>query len=96
MTFFVGNDDDGYEPFEGILTVADGTINSIGNLFAASIINGVPTPAFLDSYVYEYVSNGIKSALKSAPKMGLENLKSRKNVPEGHFVFIFVTKTNIV
>ena len=70
MTFFVGNDDDGYEPFEGILTVADGTINSIGNLFAASIINGVPTPAFLDSYVYEYVSNGIKSALKSAPKMG--------------------------
>ena len=70
MTFFVGNDDDGYEPFEGILTVADGTINSIGNLFAASIINGVPTPAFLDSCVYEYVSNGIKSALKSAPKMG--------------------------
>ena len=69
MTFFVGNDDDGYEPSGGILAIADGTMNSIGHLFAASIINGGPAPAFLASWVYEYISNGIKSTLKSAPKM---------------------------
>ena len=69
MTFFVGNNDDGYEPSGGIVTIADGTMNSIGHLFAASIINGGPAPDFLASWVYEYISNGIKSALKSAPKM---------------------------
>ena len=69
MTFFVGNNDDGYEPSGGIVTIADGTMNSIGHLFAASIINGGPAPAFLASWVYEYISNGIESALKSAPKI---------------------------
>ena len=57
MTFFVGNNDDGYEPSGGIVTIADGTMNSIGHLFAASIINGGPAPAFLASWVYEYISN---------------------------------------
>ena len=69
MTFFVGTHDDGYEPSEGVLTITDGTMNSIGHLFAASIINGEPAPAFLASSVYEYISSGIKTALKSAPKM---------------------------
>ena len=69
MTFFVGADDDGCEPSEGILIITDGTMNSIGHLFAASIINGGPVPAFLASWVYEYISSGIKSTLKSAPKM---------------------------
>ena len=49
MTFFVGNNDDGYEPSGGIVTIADGTMNSIGHLFAASIINGGSAPAFLAS-----------------------------------------------
>ena len=52
MTFFVGTHDDGYEPSEGVLTITDGTMNSIGHLFAASIINGGPAPAFLGSSVY--------------------------------------------
>ena len=69
MTFFVGTDDDGCEPSEGILIITDGTMNSIGHLFAASIINGGPAPAFLASWVYEYISSGIKSTLKSAAKM---------------------------
>ena len=69
MTFFVGTDDDGCEPSEGILIITDGTMNSIGHLFAASILNGGPAPAFLASWVYEYISSGIKSTLKSAPKM---------------------------
>ena len=66
---FVGNNDDDYEPSAGILTIADGTMNSIGHLFAASVINGGPAPAFLVSWVYEYISNRIKSALESSPKM---------------------------
>ena len=69
MTFFVGNNNGGYEPSGGILTIKDDTMNLIGHLFAASIINGGPALAFLASWVYEYISNGIKSALKSAPKM---------------------------
>ena len=69
MTFFVGNNDDDYEPSGGILNIEDGTMNLIGHLFAASTINGGPALAFLASWVYEYIGNGIKSALKSAPKM---------------------------
>ena len=60
MTFFLGNDDDGYEPSGAILTIADVNTNSIGHLFAASVTNGGPAPAFLASLVYEYISNRIK------------------------------------
>ena len=41
----------------------------IGHLFTESIINGGLAPAFLVSWVYEYVSNEIKSVLKSETKM---------------------------
>ena len=88
MTFFVGNDDDGYEPSGGILTIADGTMNSIGHLLAASIINGGPAPAFLASWLYEYISNGIKSTLKSAPKM--DDTSSLGNMYQMVILFSFL------
>ena len=88
MTFFVGNNDDGYEPSAGILTIADGTMNSIGHLFAASIINGGPAPAFLAFWVYEYVSNEIKSVLKSIPKM--DDTSSLGNMYQKVILFSFL------
>ena len=62
-------------------------MNSIGHLFAASIINGGPAPAFLASWVYEYMSNGIKGALKSAPKM--DDTSSLGNLYQKVILFSF-------
>ena len=88
MTFFVGNNDDVYEPSAGILTVADGTMNSSGHLFAASKINGGPEPDFLPSWVYEYIIDRIKSALKSAAKM--DDTSSLGNMYQKVILFSFL------
>ena len=40
--YFTGDDAIGYEPFSGMLSIADGSINKIGQPFASSICRGVP------------------------------------------------------
>ncbi|XP_047143016.2 uncharacterized protein LOC124817223 [Hydra vulgaris] len=47
IRFFTGDDLVGYVPSCGILSVADGTVKTIGHLFAASMVNGGPAPFFL-------------------------------------------------
>ena len=58
--YFTGDDIIGYEPFCGMLSIADGSINKIGQLFAASIYHGGPGPGFL--------TRGITAVLPSLPK----------------------------
>lgn len=53
----------------GILSITDGTMKSIGHLFAASIVNGGPAPAFFAPWVYEYIVGGLVGALKVSPKI---------------------------
>jgi len=53
-TYFV-NTADGYEPSCGLLSVTDGTLESIGHLFAASVVNGGQGPNFLSSWVYNFI-----------------------------------------
>ena len=38
--YFTGDDGIGYEPFCGMLSIVDGSINKIGQLFAAIICHG--------------------------------------------------------
>ena len=67
--YFVGDDDSGFEPLSGILSITDGTMKSIGHLFAASIVNGGPAPAFLAPWVYEYIVAGLKGAINAGLKI---------------------------
>ena len=77
LKYFVGNNSSRFEPSCGILSVADGTMKSIGHLFAASIVNGGPAPAFLAPWVYEYIVKGLSSAIKAGPKIDqMSNLKN--------------------
>jgi len=67
--YFVGDDKNGFEPSCGILSVADGTMKSVGHLFASSVVNGGPAPAFLATWVYEYMTKGITSATQAGPQL---------------------------
>ena len=51
-----------------MVSVADGSINSIGHLFAASICNGGPGPSFLAPWVYTFITGGLKAVLSSLPR----------------------------
>ena len=53
-THFIENNEIGFEPFCGLLSVTDGSLMDIGYLFAASIVNGGPGPGFLAPWVYHY------------------------------------------
>ena len=59
--YFVGTDYMGYEPICGTLSVANGTVMSIGHLFAASVFNGGAAPFFPSHWLYTYISSGLQS-----------------------------------
>ena len=42
-----------------MLNIADGSINKVGQLFAASICHGGPGPGFLAPWVFRYITRGI-------------------------------------
>eukprot|EP00795_Rhopilema_esculentum_P011065 gene11065-19926_t len=66
--YFVGTDDTGFEPCCGTISIADGTVMSIGHLFAASVCNGGAAPCFLSQWLYTYISSGfIQSVLNCLP-----------------------------
>ena len=66
--YFTGDDVVGYKPFCGMLSIADDSINKIGQLFAASICHGGPGPGFLAPWVFRYITRGITAVLPSLPK----------------------------
>ena len=66
--YFTGDDVIGFEPFCGMLSIADGSINKIGQLSAASICHGGPGPGFLAPWVFRYITRGIAAVLPSLPK----------------------------
>ena len=66
--YFTGDDVVGYEPFCGMLSIADGSINKIGQLLAASICHDGPGPGFLVPWVFRYITRGITAVLPSLPK----------------------------
>ena len=66
--YFTSDDVIGYEPFCGMLSIADGSINKIGQLFTASICHGGPGPGFLVPRVFRYIKRGITGVLPSLPK----------------------------
>ena len=50
------------------MSVADGTMDAIGHIFAASICNGGVAPSFLAPWVYKFMIGGIKTAISSCPE----------------------------
>ena len=66
--YFTGDDVIGCAPFCGMLTIADGSNNKIGQLFAASICYGRPGPGFLAPWVFRYITCGVTAVLPSLPK----------------------------
>lgn len=57
-TYFSGCDEDGYEPSCGLQNISDGTMLTIGHIFAASIANGGQGPSFLSPWLYKYIVGG--------------------------------------
>ena len=51
-----------------MLSIADGSINQVGQLFAASICHGGPGPGFLAPWLFQYITRGITAVLPSLPK----------------------------
>ena len=66
--YFTGDDVIGHEPFYGMLSIADGSINKIGQLFAASICHGELGPGFLAPWVFRYITRGITAVLPRLQK----------------------------
>jgi len=60
------------EPSTSTHAVADGTIKSIGHLFAATICNYGPAPNFLVDWVFNYILGGSDRVLQHLPKQ-IEN-----------------------
>ena len=57
------------EPLSSAHSVADGTVTSIGHLFAASICNQGPAPNFLAPWIYDYIINGVGEVFKTLPEL---------------------------
>ena len=51
-----------------MLSIADCSINKIGQLFPASICPGGPGPGFLALWVLRYITRGITAVLPNLPK----------------------------
>ena len=51
-----------------MLSIADCSINKIGQLFPASICHGGPGPGFLALWVLRYITRGITAVLPNLPK----------------------------
>ena len=66
--YFTRDDVVGYEAFCGMLSIADDSINKIGQLFPASICHGGPGPGFLALWVFRYITRGITAVLPNLPK----------------------------
>ena len=57
---------DGYEPRAGLFTdMADGKFKPVGQLFAYSICLNGPSPNFLCSWTYLYITGGIEAVFKN-------------------------------
>jgi len=65
--YFIGDSVNGFEPIKGLLSVADGSFEAIGHLFACSLVNGGPGPNFLVSWVYHYLTVGITGLSTDLP-----------------------------
>jgi len=59
--YFKGEKNCGLDPAFGLMSVADGTLSSIGHLFVASIVNNGPGPGFLTPWLYEFLVGGIEA-----------------------------------
>ena len=66
-THFIENNETGFEPFCGLVSVTDGSLMAIGHLFAASIVSGGPGPGFLALWVYYYIIDGLDSISSFLP-----------------------------
>ena len=65
--FFSGNDNTGYEPAFGTVSVADGTPFCVGHLFAAGVCNCGPSPNIFPSWILRYITGGANSLMQELP-----------------------------
>ena len=65
--FFFGNDNTGYEPVFGTVSVADGTAFSVEHLFAASVCNSVLAWNIFPSWILRYITGGANSLMQELP-----------------------------
>lgn len=76
--YFIGEENN-MEPICSLHAVADGTMRTIGHLFAASICNYGPAPNFLSTWIFDYIVGGVDKVLQDLPTH-LDNL----NNEDGH------------
>ena len=88
--YFIGDEDNGFEPCCGILSVADGSIRSIGQLIAASICNGGPGPGFIAPWVFDLITGGIQTVLTSLPSELVAGSVNCKLFKEVFFISIHI------
>ena len=83
------------EPRKSLFAATDGSMRSIGHLFAASIFHNGPTPNFLAEWVYEYIVAGVEGAVKYLPQIldqdGNEFAEMYNRVIVFLFYFILLT-----
>ena len=66
--YFTGNDETGFEPSFGITSVTDGTVVSVGHLFAATVYNDGPAPNIFSSWIYNYIIGGMNLLKEEVPQ----------------------------
>ena len=79
------------EPVCSTCYVADGTMKSVGHLFAASLCNFGPVPNFLCERVYDFIIDGPNEVYKKLPDklLGCKNeLREIYKKVYIHFVFL--------
>ena len=68
-THFIENNEIGFEPFCGLVSVTDGSLMAVGHLFAASIVNGGAGACFFAPWVYHYIIGGLDFILLSCHRV---------------------------
>jgi hypothetical protein len=56
-------------PYDSTLAMTSGHFQITGELMAASIVQGGPTPDFLAEWVYKYLSSGIEGIMVDESKI---------------------------
>lgn len=73
--YFLGPDD-AMEPVCSTYYVTDGTMRSVGHLFAASLCSKGPAPNFLSEWVFDYIIGGPNEVFKNLPNsLGYDDVK---------------------
>ena len=95
---FVMDGSNGYVPNGSTMWVSQGLFAMAGQLFAASICQGGPAPAFLATWVYKYLVYGTECTSCMLNQEGLvgQNFKSKELFKKVCFPCFFSQKSSYI